>query len=109
MGNFDLINIYFHLKNEQFCVVELDYTFELKKISDINPKFDYNLCINHKNLLIGGFYSCEINMEYQDMFEIKSNGLFIDKVDKNDNSMKLRYKGFKTGNPLVMLNLPYGK
>ena len=109
MGNFDLINIYFHLKNEQFCVVELDYTFELKKISDINPKFDYNLCINHKNLLIGGFYSCEINMEYQDMFEIKSNGLFIDKVDKNENCMKLRYNGYKTGNPLVMLNLPYGK
>lgn len=109
MRDFDLINIYFRLRNEQFCVVELDYTFKLKDINDINPKFGYNLCINHKNLLIGGFYSCEINMEYQNMIEIKSSGLSIDTVDKSENRMKLKYKGFKSGNPLVMLNLPYGK
>lgn len=43
------------------------------------------------------------------MLEFKSNGLFIDTVDKYNNDMRLRYKGFKTANPLVMLNLPDGK
>ena len=109
LGKFDIINVYFGLKNEQFCVVELDYTFELKDIRDTNPNFGYNLCVNHKNLLIGGFYSCEIKMEHQNMIEIKSNGLFIDTIDEKDYTMKLKYKGFKTTNPLVMLNLPDGK
>lgn len=109
LGDFDAINVYISLKNEQFCTVELDYKFKLKDIRDTNPKFYYNLCINHKNLLIGGFYSCEINLECEDMLEFKSNGLFIDTVDKYNNDMRLRYKGFKTANPLVMLNLPDGK
>ena len=108
-GSFDAINVYFRLNNEQFCVVELDYTFKLKNISDTDSKFGYNLCVNHKNLLSGGFYSCEINMEYEENLEIKSKDLFVDTADKNNNSMKLRYKGFKKGNPLVMLNLPYEK
>lgn len=85
--------------------MEFEYTFQLKDIEDTNPKFCHNLCVNHKNLLIGGFYSCEINLEEEDMLEIKSNGLYVDTIDKEDRSMKLKYKGFKKGNPFIMLNL----
>lgn len=48
LGDFDAINVYISLKNEQFCTVELDYKFKLKDIRDTNPKFYYNLCINIK-------------------------------------------------------------
>ena len=98
------IIIYYNLRDQQFCTVELDYSFNLRKIDDKNSPYDYNLCVKHKNLLDKGFYSCEINLRFSE-YQILSNGLYCDDFDKDRETTKLKYKGFKIENRLIMLNL----
>ena len=98
------IIIPYNLTDQQFCTVELDYSFNLRKIDDKNSPYDYNLCVKHKNLLDKGFYSCEINLRFSE-YQILSNGLYCDDFDKDRETTKLKYKGFKIENPLIMLNL----
>ena len=98
------IIIPYNLTDQQFCTVELDYSFNLRKIDDRNSPYDYNLCVKHKNLLDKGFYSCEINLRFSE-YQILSNGLYCDDFDKDRETTRLKYKGFKIENPLIMLNL----
>ena len=98
------IIIPYNLRDQQFCTVELDYSFNLRKIDDKNSPYDYNLCVKHKNLLDKGFYSCEINLRFCE-YQILSNGLYCDDFDKDRETTKLKYKGFKIENRLIMLNL----
>ena len=98
------IMIPYNLRDQQFCTVELDYSFNLRKIDDKNSQYDYNLCVKHKNLLDKGFYSCEINLRFRE-YQILSNGLYCDDFDKDRETTKLKYKGFKIENRLIMLNL----
>ena len=97
------IIIPYNLRDQQFCTVELDYSFKLREIVDKNEQY-YNLCVKHKNLLDKGFYSCEINLRFCE-YQILSNGLYCDDFDKDRETTKLKYKGFKIENPLIMLNL----
>ena len=98
------IIIPYNLICQQFCTVELDYSFSLREIDDEKSQYQYNLCVNHKNLLDKGFYSCEINLDSLDC-QILSDGLYIDNFDKFSKTTKLIFKGFKFRNPLIMLNL----
>ena len=103
-SKYGFINIPYSLRCEQFCIIELDYSFELRKIDDEKSQYAYNLCVNHKNLLDKGFYKCEINLRSSE-YQIQSNGLFFDDYDEDREITVLRYSGFKFGIPLIMLNL----
>ena len=97
------VNIKYNFVGKQFCTVELDYSFKLREIVDKNEQY-YNLCVKHISLLDKGFYSCEINLRFYE-YQILSSGLYCDDFDKDRETTKLKYKGFKIENPLIMLNL----